>query len=481
MFRDVTIRGFSYGRCHRLYCAAFSCTVAVASHVAAVHGGEIFHKIRNACLHFPEWSCRVIGLLVMVAWWTLGTSAPSWSEAPGTIIRLRPQDLPLPDSVVQSAVNPPRIVERQNRLPDTKHGFRVSVFAGNFANPRNLIVAPSGGVVVAESRVGRIVYLSDVDGDGAADKSWEIASGLQRPFGMAFAEDGALLVADTQAIWKLTPPDDAQSTLWQREALTKPGTLWPSGGHWTRNLVLSPDEKYAFVSVGSKANLAREPLPRASILVVDLASGNAEVFASGLRNPVGLGFSPCGTLYTTVNERDGMGDNLVPDYLTGVRRGDFLGWPWAYIGPNPQPSFGHLRPELVATTKTPEVLFLSHSAPLGMVFYTPAKDSQHDFGPAYHGGVFVALHGSWNAERPRGYALVHVPFLDCRPRGHYEVFLSGFQIPNETRNLVWGRPVAVAVAKDGALLVADDAANIIWRVTPAKHPESSRKHQAQDS
>ena len=197
--------------------------------------------------------------------------------------------------------------------------------------------------------------------------------------------------------------------------------------------------------------------------VFDLDGGGQRTFASGLRNPVGIAFRPGGdALYVVVNERDGVGDEMVPDYLTRIEDGDFFGWPYAYLGPNPQPGYGDRRPDLVARTKLPDVLFRSHSAPIGLVFYDGKS-----FPDDYRGDAFVALRGSWNAAVPRGYMIVRVPFEDGRPAGGYQVFATGFWERGENTASVWGRPAGLAVAADGSLLIADDTGGVIWRISYA--------------
>jgi glucose/arabinose dehydrogenase len=216
--------------------------------------------------------------------------------------------------------------------------------------------------------------------------------------------------------------------------------------------------------VGSRGNINEEPEPRATMQEFNLDGSAQRTFATGLRNAVGTAFYP-GTsdLYTVVNERDGLGDELVPDYLTKVKDGGFYGWPYSYMGKNPQPRFAEKRPDLVAKTIVPDTPIRSHSTPVGLAFSTGAM-----FPAAYQGGAFVGLHGSWNAAQPRGYNVVYVPFVNGKASDSYIVFLSGFWGQGEKKAEVWGRPAGVAMAKDGALLVADDTANIVWRVSVAK-------------
>jgi glucose/arabinose dehydrogenase len=247
----------------------------------------------------------------------------------------------------------------------------------------------------------------------------------------------------------------------RRELVGAEGALGSGGGHWTRNIAFSPDGAHFYVSVGSAGNIDEERAPRATVQEFKADGSGQRTFASGLRNPVGIAFYP-GTsdLYVVVNERDGLGDGLVPDYLTRLKDGGFYGWPYAYIGPHPQPDYAQRRPDLVKATIVPDVLFQSHSAPLGLVFYEGAQ-----FPAAYRGGAFVALHGSWNSGKPTGYKVVFVPFKDGKPAGAPEDFLTGF-LPDPKSGVAYGRPVGVAVDAKGALLVADDVGNIVWRIAP---------------
>jgi len=229
-------------------------------------------------------------------------------------------------------------------------------------------------------------------------------------------------------------------------------------GHFTRDIVFDSKGRL-YLTIGSRGNVGEIPLPYASVQIVS-AKGSLSTFASGLRNPVGIAFYP-GTdnLYVTVNERDGLGDDLPPDYLTQIHQGDFFGWPYAYIGNHTDPDYGKKRPDLVAKTKTPDVLFHAHSAPLGLVFY-----DGNQFPAEYKDNAFVSLHGSWNDAQPTGYKVVRVKFTNGRPENAYENFLTGFWDGTSSPARVWGRPVGLVVAKDGSLLVADDVGGTVWRV-----------------
>ena len=377
---------------------------------------------------------------------------------PGQRFSLTPAELP-PPYATQSASNPSQTA----RLPPghaltLPEGFRSNLFAQGLSHARNLTVAPDGTVFLAQPGLGEVTLLRDRDGDGVAEIIRPFLTGLDRPHGLAF-HDGRLYVADRAAVRRVRI-SEAERPEGAPEVLTAPGALGPGGGHWTRNLAIGRDGSL-YVAIGSASNIGIDPEPRASVQVFGPDGSRRRTYASGLRNPVGIAFRP-GTdeLYVVVNERDGLGDGLVPDYLTRLTSGAFFGWPYAYIGRNPQPGFAERAPEKVAASQVPDLLFHSHSAPLGLVFY----DGQQ-FPAEYRGDAFVSLHGSWNAAEPRGYFVARVPFRDGRPQGHYEAFATGFWIGGTNTARVVGRPVGVTVAGDGALLVADDEANVIWRIS----------------
>lgn len=381
---------------------------------------------------------------------------------PGERIAVKPADLPAPYATPSTA-NPPRAVKApENAALQAPPGFRVSLFAEGLKDARWLAVAPSGDVFLAESSAGRVTLLRDSDGDGKADVVTVFASGFDDPHGLA-VRPGYLYVADTDAVWRLKYEPGQTKASGKPEQVTPDGAFGGGGGHWTRNIAFSADGARFYVAIGSRGNIGEEPLPRASVQEFAADGEPLGTFASGLRNPVGISFYP-GTsdLYVVVNERDGMGDGLVPDYLTRLAPGGFYGWPYYYIGANPQPRLADKKPQLAAEVIVPDLLFRSHSAPLGLVFYDAEQ-----FPEDYRGDAFVALHGSWNAAGPRGYVVARVPFEDGRPQGYYEAFLTGFWAAGEKRPEVWGRPVGLAVARDGSLLVADDVGQKIWRVSNA--------------
>ncbi len=380
--------------------------------------------------------------------------------APGTVIKVVPAEMP-PPYATGSVANRAQSIDRPPgaRL-SVPAGFRAEIFADDLTHARWMAVAHDGAIFVAEPRPGKITRLVDADGDGRAEDRSTFVSGLRGPHGLAI-QNGYLYVADTRRVWRMPYRAGQRESDGPPEPVTADGALGSGHGHWTRIAAFAPDGNHFFVSIGSAGNIAEEESPRATVQRFDAEGGKQETFASGLRNPVGMAFYP-GTddLYVVVNERDGMGDGLVPDYLTRVERGAFYGWPYAYIGPNPQPGFADKRPDLVAKSQVPDLLFQSHSAPLGLVFYDAEM-----FPPKYRGDAFVALHGSWNAAEPRGYMVVRVPFEKGRPIGHYEAFATGFWAAGDDTAEVWGRPAGLAVAADGSLLIADDVGQVVWRVS----------------
>lgn len=378
----------------------------------------------------------------------------------GERIALRIEELPAPYAS-ESVANPSRFIERTARTTlEVADGFAVNYFAFGLENARWMTVAPNGDVFVAEAEPGRITVLRDSDGDGQADIAHAFAVNHRYPHGMVI-RNGYLYIADLDNIWRYGYSDGQLRAAERPQAMLRSGALGGRGGHRTRTLAISPDGRRFYVAIGSRANIAEEDAPRATVQEFGLDGGGQRTFASGLRNPVGIAFRPGGDeLYVVVNERDGLGDELVPDFLTRIEDGDFFGWPYAYLGANPQPGYGHRRPDEVARTKLPDVLFLSHSAPLGLVFYDASG-----FPAEYRGDAFVALHGSWNAASPRGYMIARVPFENGRPAGYYEVFATGFWESGEKTAEVWGRPAGLAVAADGSLLIADDIGGVIWRIS----------------
>jgi len=390
----------------------------------------------------------------------VGSPAAAGEQDVGARVHLRPSDMPAPHAS-PSPANPARRVALPALLPwRVPPSFRVNAFAVNVAHARWMAVAANGDVLLAEPRPGRILLLRDADEDGRAEHVAPFATGLPRVHGLAIHGDH-LYASDPTRVWRLAYRPGQLRAAGAPEPVTAPGALGRGGGHSTRNLAFSPDGSHFFVAVGSVGNVAEEAPPRATVQRFRADGSGQATYAAGLRNAVGIVFRP-GTndLYVVVNERDGLGDGLEPDYLARLESGAFYGWPYGYIGRNPDPVYGARRPDLVARTRLPEVLFRSHSAPLGLVFYNVDQ-----FPAAYRGDAFVALHGSWNAAKPTGYKIVRVPFKDGRPLGSYETFASGFWLRGRETAQVWGRPAGLAVAGDGSLLVADDVAQAIWRIS----------------
>ena len=306
--------------------------------------------------------------------------------------------------------------------------------------------------------------LRDKNKDGVADERWVWSDKLDQPFGMAFHKEW-FYVANTDSVvrFKYRPGQtQAEGEPERLVELTRGGY----NQHWTRNIIFSPDGTKMFLSIGSETNVSEEEDPRrAAISVYDPDGKNHRIYASGLRNPIGLAWNPrTGELWTAVNERDGMGDDLVPDFATSVKEGGFYGWPYAYIGPNEEPRRKGEAPKLVEKTIVPDVLFRSHVAALGIEFYTGTM-----FPAEYRGDAFVAFHGSWNRQKLSGYKIARIKFdANGKLEGNsYEEFVSGW-LPDETSNEVWGRPVGLLVHSDGSLLITDDGARKIWRVSYAK-------------
>ncbi len=383
-----------------------------------------------------------------------------------TPIRINLKNLPAPFATDSASKSPEVVTIPQNPVLRVPPGFTVNIFAENLNAPRWLALTPNGDVLVTETRQNRILLLRDNNGDGVADVRQTFAdekNGVNIPFGMAFAGNSFFL-GNTDAVLRF-PYNPSQQQL---SGTGKKIADLPGGGynqHWTRNVVVSPDGNKLYVSVGSQSNVDEESLPRASVQQMNLDGSQQQTFAYGLRNPVGLDFHPVTKeLYATVNERDGIGDDLVPDYLTSLRQGEFYGWPYAYLAPNnldPRQTTNNKskRPDLVAQTKTPDVLFQAHSAALGLQFYDgktfPAK---------YRNGAFVAFRGSWNRDRGTGYKVVFVPFdQNGRSQNYYEDFLTGFLL-NPSVPTTWGRPVGLLVLPDGSLLVTEEANNRIYRI-----------------
>jgi len=377
------------------------------------------------------------------------SSAVLAADQPGQAHRINASNLPKPFATPAVENSSQKIARPNGAMLHAPAGFSVSVFASGLKDARWLATAPNGDVFVSQPDENRISIIRD--GKVSAFAS----GGFDKPHGLA-VHDGALYVGDLIAVWKLGYKD-ARHESGARMRVTKDG-FGPLGGHFSRDIAFDKNGSL-YVAIGSMSNVDEEKPPRATVQKVD-ARGHLSTFVSGTRNPVGIVLRP-GTndLYITVNERDGYGDALVPDYFSRIRQGDFFGWPYAYSGPHPDPDFGKKRPDLVAKTRTPDVMFQAHSAPLGIAFYDGKQ-----FPADYSGDAFVSLHGSWNSGRPTGYKVVRVRFANGRPTGEYQDFVTGFWDGASSPAKVWGRPVGLTIAKDGSLLIADDVGNTIWRV-----------------
>src|SRR6478672_2297528 len=388
-------------------------------------------------------------------------------------------DLPAPKAGA-IVTNRSLIVPYDGQVPQVPPGFTAAPFATGLANPRRLLVLPNGDVLVAEQSAGYLTLLRD-DGSGHAVWIDRHVEDLNRPYGLALRGD-EILVADQDGIWRVphvvgalragrpvppqkvdqVPPEQRKPTpgAYGAELLTKKGVFGITVGHQNRHLAIDPKTGGLYVGVGSSGNIGVEPEPKATIQRYDADGSNQTTVATGMRNATALAFHPTtGELWALVQERDGLGDNLPSDFLIRVQQGGFYGWPYAYIGKHPQPGFAQLAPDKVEATITPDLLFQAHSSLLDLVFYEGDQ-----FPPEYKGSLFVAVKGSWNRSIPTGYKVARVPFKDGRPEGYYENFATGFWASGEHRAEVWGRPAALAIAKDGALLVADDTGGTIWRI-----------------
>jgi glucose/arabinose dehydrogenase len=386
-------------------------------------------------------------------------------QSPGTARQITAADLPAPYAT-ESAGNAPDLVPRPaGVLPKAPPGFKVALYAEGLRNPRRMVTAPNGDVFVAETRAGRISLFRGLDADGKPIERQVFVSGLNRPYGLAFYPSGPnpqwLYVGNTDAVVRIPYHSGDLNARGKPEHLAD---LPDAPGHSTRDLRFSLDGKRLFVAVGSASNVddpdtTPEEKNRADILVFNPDGTGMKVYAWGIRNAAGLEVHPItGELWCTVNERDGLGDNLVPDYITHVREGGFYGWPWWYIGAHQDPRHAGKHPELAGKTIVPDVLLQPHNASLQLLFYQGQQ-----FPAEYRGEIFAAQHGSWNKAIRTGYEVIRVPMdASGRARGGYQDFVTGFVLPD---GRVWGRPVGLTVAADGALLISDDGSNSIWRVS----------------
>jgi glucose/arabinose dehydrogenase len=403
----------------------------------------------------------------------LGAAANGdWTtDHPGVRRKLTLADLPAPYATKSVRNHPDDVSAPAGEMPLVPAGFAVQKFADKLSEPRMLRTAPNGDVFIAESKSDRVRVLRDSDGDGKAELSEVFAKGLNRPFGIAFYPPGPnpthVYVANTDSVVRFAYASGDVAAKKPAETIVRNlpgGGLLEGGGHWTRDVVFSKDGSQMFVSVGSHSNLDDDDneARRARIFEYTPEGKHERVYAYGIRNAVGLAIEPqTGQLWMSVNERDELGDDLVPDYISHVTEGGFYGWPWFYLGDHPDPHHPDAHPELKDKVIVPDVLVQAHSASLGMAFYTGQQ-----FPAEYRGEAFAAFHGSWNRDHRTGYKVIRVPIAAGKATGEYVDFLTGFMTAD---GKVWGRPVAVAVAHDGAMLVSDDVGDVIWRVTYATH------------
>ena len=420
-------------------------------------------------MHLARRTPRPLGIVLLAAS-CLGAAMPS----PIVTEPFEPQPvvvtldaLPAPNTTPSVAKFPKMVSPPERSILRAPPGFVVTRYwDGELDHPRWLAITPEGDVLVTETRLNRIRRLRDTDHDGVVDEATTFAdsgNGLDQPFGMAFTATHFYL-GNTGAVVRFPYRAGQMRLEGQGEKIAD----LPGGGynqHWTRNVRVAPDGAHLFVTVGSKSNNEVEEAPRASVLRMNLDGSGRETFADGLRNPVGLDFEPrTGEVYVTVNERDGLGDDLVPDFFTRIRKGEFFGWPWAYLSPtrlDPKhvADGKSTNPDAVARTRTPDVLLQAHSATLGLVFYRGDA-----FPPRYRHGAFLALRGSWNRSRGTGYQIAFVPFDDDgRPRGGYEPFVTGFLV-DPSVPATWGRPVGVIELPDGSLVFTEEENQRIYRV-----------------
>src|SRR6266498_525193 len=387
------------------------------------------------------------------------TSMSGTSTATLNHYEIKPSDLPAPNATAD-ADNPPRVIPRPaDAKLELPPGFVISTFAdGDFKRPRWLALAANGDVFVADAEAGKILILRDTNHDGIADERFTFVEGMKQPFGMAFWQD-YFYVGNTDAVLRFAyKAGQTKADGPPQKIADLPGRGYRE--HWTRNILFSRDGKKMYVTVGSESNVSVEADPmRAAILEFNPDGTSKRLFASGTRNPIGLAWLPgTNTLWAAVQERDRLGDNLVPDYVTEIKDGGFYGWPFAYMGFEDPRRKGE-RPDLLAKTLTGNILIQAHSAILGMVFYEGKM-----FPEEYRGDAFVALHGSWNRSQRTGYKIIRIHFKNGKPVGGYDDFVNGWMLNPESRD-VWGRPVGLLVLPDGSMLITDDGANKIWRVS----------------
>lgn len=373
-------------------------------------------------------------------------------------------DVKLPEPFhTESANNRPRVIARPDGAQlQVPQGFQIEEFASEFNIPRIMLYTPAGEILVAESaRNGRVLLIADKNKDNKADTDRKVLiEGLNRPYGMAFWKN-YLYVAETTSL-KRYPFDAKAGTVGKGEQVVDMKEF--DKGHWTRTIAFDAKGEKMYLGIGSESNVdAGENERRAAIHQCNPDGSGCRLFATGTRNPTSIYFYPgTNALWASVQERDALGDDLVPDYFTRIQEGGFYGWPYSYIGAHEDPRNKGKNPELVKKTITPDVLLGAHVAVIDWKFYTGIQ-----FPAKYKGGAFLALHGSWNRSQRVGQSVVFVPFKDGKPSGAMETFLSGWMLGPDKRE-VWGRPTGIFEMKDGSLLVSDDGGNKIWRISYKK-------------
>jgi glucose/arabinose dehydrogenase len=396
-----------------------------------------------------------------------GVFTNALQQRPGLTHKILVSELPKPFAT-RSVDNGPDLVSRPaGAMPQAPAGFKVSLYADGFKNPRLIRTAPNGDVFLAESASGEIKVLRGIDSNGRAQQVSTFATGLHQPFGIAFypADNPQYVyVGNTDSVVRFPyAPGDLRARGEAEHIADLPGGgHLRGGGHWTRDIAFSKDGKTMFVSVGSHSNVDEDNDPeienlRADVLAFSPDGKNERIYASGIRNAVGIAVHPeTGQLWGSVNERDELGDNLVPDYITHIEENGFYGWPWFYMGQNQDPRHPGAHPELKSKVITPDILVQPHNASLEMLFYQGKQ-----FPSQFQGAIFAAEHGSWNKSQPAGYEVIMAPLKNGKATGEYQDFLTGFVTKD---GQVWGRPVGVAEMKDGSLLVSDDGSKTVWRV-----------------
>jgi glucose/arabinose dehydrogenase len=392
-------------------------------------------------------------------------------EKPGVTRKITVADLPAPFTTKSVAAFARIVPKPSDAWPQTLPGFKVTMYASGFDNARAIRMAPNGDIFLAESDPGKIIVLHGMTASGQAESKGEFASGLHRPFGIAFYPLGPnpqyVYVGNTDSVVRFPYQNGDMKARGPAETVVKSlpngDEATGGGGHWTRDVVFTRDGKKMLVSVGSRSNVAEgtvddpQEKDRADVLEFNPDGSGMRIYASGIRNCVGEAIQPeTGDLWCSTNERDGLGDNLPPDYITHVQEGGFYGWPWFYMGDHQDPRHAGQHAELRDKVLVPDVLLQPHNASLEMTFYEGTQFPQE-----YHGNIFASEHGSWNKQQRAGYEVIRVPVENGKATGAYEDFVTGFVTPD---GHVWGRPVGIAVAKDGSLLFSDVASNTVWRV-----------------